>query len=117
MHSQGGVGETCFIFVIVTESYYRILVTPKLAKGVGMDGERIIKLSGQGSVCVHQIPGALWSNLVEIMKEIAHKVQKPQCVSDCWQLILVHLKIYFSDVKSLHQLYSSIKPMFKLLPT
>ena len=46
MHSQGGVGETCFIFVIVTESYYRILVTPKLAKGVGMDGERIIKLSG-----------------------------------------------------------------------
>ena len=52
------------------------------------------------------------SNLVEIMREIAHKeiVQKPQYVSDCWQPILAHLKICFPDVKSLHQLYSSITP-------
>ena len=52
--------------------------------------------------------GALWINLVEMMREIAHKeiVQKPQHVSDCWQLILAYLKIYFPDVKSLHQLYS-----------
>ena len=46
------------------------------------------------------------------MREIAHKeiVQKPQYVSDCWQPILAHLKICFPDVKSLHQLYSSITP-------
>lgn len=52
------------------------------------------------------------SNIIEIMGEIAHKeiVQKPQYVSDCWQPILAHLKIYFPDVKSLHQLYSSITP-------
>lgn len=52
------------------------------------------------------------SNLVEVMREVAHKeiVQKPQYVSDCWQPILAHLKIYFPDVISLHQLYSSIIP-------
>lgn len=52
------------------------------------------------------------SNFVEIMREVAHKeiVQKPKYVSDCWQPILAHLKIYFSDVKSLHQFYSSIMP-------
>ena len=52
------------------------------------------------------------SNIIEIMGEIAHKeiVQKPQYVSDCWQPILAHLKICFPDVKSLHQLYSSITP-------
>lgn len=37
-------------------------------------------------------------------------MQKPKYVSDCWQPILAHLKIYFSDVKSLHQFYSSIMP-------
>lgn len=31
---------------------YGTLVTPKLAKGVRMDGERIIKLSGQGTVYI-----------------------------------------------------------------
>ena len=62
MHSLGGVGKTCFIFVIVTEFFIGLLyiyiitlVTPKLAKGVGMDDERIIKLSGQGSVYIRYL--------------------------------------------------------------
>ena len=46
-------------------------------------------------------------NLVEILREVAHK-ETEQYVSDCWQPILAHLKIYFPDVKSVHQLYSSI---------
>ena len=37
-------------------------------------------------------------------------MQKPQYVSDCWQPILAHLKIYFPDVSSLDKLYSSIIP-------
>lgn len=46
------------------------------------------------------------------MREVAHKeiVQKPQYVSDCWQPILAHLKIYFPDVSSLDQFYSCIIP-------
>ena len=46
-------------------------------------------------------------NLVEILREVSHK-ETEQYVSDCWQPILAHLKIYSPDVKSLHQLYSSI---------
>ena len=51
-------------------------------------------------------------NVTEIMREVAHKetVQKPQYVSDCWQRILARIKIYFPDVSSLDQLYSSIIP-------
>ena len=37
-------------------------------------------------------------------------MQESQYVSDCWQPILAHLKIYFPDVKSSHQLCSSITP-------
>ena len=52
------------------------------------------------------------SNLVENIREIAYKemVEKPQYVSECWQPMFAHLKIYFPDVKLLHQLYSSITP-------
>lgn len=52
------------------------------------------------------------SNVAEIMREVAHKeiVQKPQYVSDCWQPILAHFKIYFPDVSLLYQFYSSIIP-------
>ena len=52
------------------------------------------------------------SNIAATIREVAHKeiVQKPQYVSDCWQPILSRLKIYFPDVSSLDQLYSSIIP-------
>ena len=52
------------------------------------------------------------SSVAATMSEIAHKeiVQKPQYMSDCWQPILAHLKIYFPDISSLDQLYSSIIP-------
>ena len=52
------------------------------------------------------------SNVAEIMREVAHKeiVQKPQYVSDCWQAILAHFKIYSPDVSLLYQFYSSIIP-------
>ena len=51
-------------------------------------------------------------NVVEIIREVAHKeiVQKPQYVADCWQPIVSRLKIYFPDVRSLDELYSSIVP-------
>lgn len=51
-------------------------------------------------------------NLVEIIRELAHKeiIQKPQYVADCWGPIVSHLKLYFPDMFSLHELYSSILP-------
>ena len=51
-------------------------------------------------------------NIAEIIREVAHKevVQKPQYVADCWQPIVSRLKIYFPDVRSLDELYSSIVP-------
>lgn len=51
-------------------------------------------------------------NVAEIIREVAHKeiVQKPQYVADCWQPIVSRLKVYFPDVRSLDELYSSIVP-------
>ena len=51
-------------------------------------------------------------NLVEIIRELAHKeiIQKLQYVADCWGPIVSHLKLYFPDMCSLHELYSSILP-------
>ena len=51
-------------------------------------------------------------NLEETIRELAHKeiIQKPQYVADCWGPIVSHLKLYFPDMFSLHELYSSILP-------
>lgn len=51
-------------------------------------------------------------NIIEIIREVSHKelIQKPQYVADCWGPIVSHLKIYFSDVCSLDDLYSSLLP-------
>ena len=49
---------------------------------------------------------------MEIIRDLSHKeiIQKPQYVADCWGPIVSHLKLYFADMCSLHELYSSILP-------
>ena len=51
-------------------------------------------------------------NVAEIIRELAHKeiIQKPQYVADCWGPIVSQLTLYFPDMCSLHELYSSILP-------
>ena len=51
-------------------------------------------------------------NLVEIIRELAHNeiIQKPQYVADSWGPTVSHLKLYFPDMCSLHELHSSILP-------
>ena len=82
------------------------LIEGCLADSIACDNDEILDFFS-ASDCKRKVTN---SNIVEIMGEIAHKeiMQKPQYVSDCWQPILAHLKIYFPNVKSLHQLYSSI---------
>lgn len=49
---------------------------------------------------------------MEVITEVAHKeiIQKPQYAADCWGPVVPHLKIYFPDVSTVNDLYSSIVP-------
>lgn len=80
-----------------------------LANTIACDSEEMLDFLSTFDCKWNVVP----SNVASTMREVAHKeiVQKPQYVSDCWQPILAHLKIYFPDVSSLDQLYSSIIPI------
>ena len=84
------------------------LIEGCLANTIACDSEEMLDFLSTFDCKWKVVP----SNVAATMNEVAHKeiVQKPQYVSDCWQPILSHLKIYFPDVSSLDQLYSSILP-------
>lgn len=84
------------------------LIEGCLANTIACDSEEMLDFWSTFDCKWKVIP----SNVAATMSEVAHNeiVQKPQYVSDCWQPILAHLKIYFPDVSSLDKLHSSIIP-------
>jgi hypothetical protein len=51
-------------------------------------------------------------NISDVFVELAHKelVQKPKYVADCWEAILISLKMFFPTVEALQNQFSSLQP-------
>ena len=79
-----------------------------LTKSIQCDSEEVLDFLSAFD-CKRRVTS---ENVAEIIREVAHKeiVPKPQYVADCWQPIVSRLKIYFPDVCSSDELYSSIVP-------
>ena len=67
------------------------LIEGCLANTIACDSEEMLDFLSTFDCKRKVVP----SSVAATMSEIAHKEKKPQYVSDCWQPILAHLKIYF----------------------